>query len=189
MHGIVLSALKDFVEEQAGAEAWNHLLAEANLTGKAYRPIQEYPDDEAADLFAAASRKTSLPLDSLLEAFGEFLTPTLMRLYGHLARPEWRCLEFIEHAEHAIHKVVRVNISGARPPVLAVSRLGPNEISVDYSSHRKMCGLAKGIVRGVARHYRETIDLQEHACMNRGDPACRIAVRLLPPTVGGKSQP
>ena len=47
---------------------------------------------------------------------------------------------------------------------------------IHYTSARKMCGLAKGIAKGVARHYNESITLREDKCMNKGDAACQIVV-------------
>jgi predicted hydrocarbon binding protein len=54
-------------------------------------------------------------------------------------------------------------------------------VVVIYESERKMCALAKGIARGVARHYGERIELNELTCMLAGKPSCTIAVKLLPP--------
>jgi hypothetical protein len=45
-----------------------------------------------------------------------------------------------------------------------------------------MCSLARGIAVGVAGHYGETIELDEETCMHRGDPSCRIRVRLQRPS-------
>lgn len=45
-----------------------------------------------------------------------------------------------------------------------------------YRSERKMCGVAVGIVRGLASHYAETVEITEPSCMLSGAPACRIEV-------------
>ena len=176
MHGLVFSELKKFVDHKLGAAAWNELLASAGLGNKFYMATQEYPDAEVVALVTAASRKTNIPPNDLLEAFGEFITPSLLRMFGHLAKPSWRTLEFIENAEDSIHKVVRVTNPGAKPSQLHVTRSGPNQIVVHYTSARKMCALAKGIAKGVARHYNESITLLENKCMNKGDSACEIVV-------------
>jgi predicted hydrocarbon binding protein len=40
-----------------------------------------------------------------------------------------------------------------------------------------MCGVAVGIVRGLALHYAETIEIKELSCMHEGASACRILVK------------
>lgn len=186
MHGLVFAELKKFVEYKLGPQAWNALLQDAKLGNKAYFSIQDYPDSDAVALVTAASRKTGLPPDAILEAFGEFITPSLIKMYGHLAKPSWRTLEFIENAERSIHTVVRINNAGAKPPELRVSRTGPNEIVLHYSSARKMCSLAKGIAKGVARHYGESLTLQETKCMNKGAAECQISMRVAAAAASGR---
>lgn len=186
MHGIIFSELKKFAESRLGPGAWEQLLVEAKLGSKTYLAVQEYPDSEIVALVSAASRKTKLPASSLLEAFGEFITPALMRMYGHLAKPDWRTLEFIENAERSIHTVVRLKNPGAHPPELRVTRTGKNEIALLYSSQRRMCSLAKGIAKGVASHYKEQITIHEAKCMLRGDPQCEITMRVAASASAGK---
>jgi hypothetical protein len=40
-----------------------------------------------------------------------------------------------------------------------------------------MCGIAVGIVRGLAVHYQEKIAIHELSCMAGGAAVCRILVR------------
>ena len=43
---------------------------------------------------------------------------------------------------------------------------------------RKLCSVAKGIVRGVAAHYKEPVSITEGSCMLRGGRDCQILVRV-----------
>jgi hypothetical protein len=127
-------------------------------------------------LVDAASRHFNLPAEAVLEAFGEFVAPELIRLYGRLIEPEWKTLDLIENTEKLIHTAVRVGNPDARPPVLNCVRSTRDELQIVYSSDRQLCGIAKGIVKGVARHYGETVHIAEDACMLRGDPFCALQV-------------
>ena len=69
--------------------------------------------------------------------------------------------------------------AGAKPPELKVSRTSPNEAVINYTSARKMCSVAKGITKGVAKHYNERILIIETTCMLRGNQACNMSVRLV----------
>lgn len=173
MHGLIFAELKRFVSEKYDDATWNQLVERAGLKGKVFMSVQSYPDADALALVREASAMTKIPANDLLEAFGEFITPTLMKMYGHLAKPDWKTLDFIENAEKSIHTVVRIKNPGADPPELRCSRSG-GSVVLHYASQRKMCSLAKGIAKGVARHYNEKLFIRESQCMHKGASGCEI---------------
>jgi predicted hydrocarbon binding protein len=179
VHGVILSELQKYVEARHGAHVWPALLRDAGLGTKLYSPFQAYPDAEVAAIVGAASKATGKPVGIILEDFGEFIAPDLIALYRALIKPEWRTLDLLEHTESTIHRVVRSRSPDARPPELKVARIRENEVAISYTSPRKLCAVAKGIVRGVARHFGERISLIDIACMQRGAPQCTISVRTL----------
>jgi predicted hydrocarbon binding protein len=185
MHGIVFGELKQYVTTRLGDSAWGELLAATAAGPKLYLAVQEYPDEELGAILAAASKKTSQPIAALLEDFGEFIGGDLVRMYRAYVKPEWKSLDVIEHTEERIHKMVRLQHNGARPPYLTTTRVSEDEIVVHYASARRLCALAKGIARGIARHYGETLSVTDRTCMLRGAATCEIVVRrtasALPP--------
>jgi hypothetical protein len=176
MHGLIFLQFQRFAQKQSGITDWESLLREAQLPIKSYSPARAYPDEDMLALVGAASRLLNMPVDAVLETFGEFVAPELIRLNGKLIRPEWKTLELIENTEKLIHTAVRVGNPGAQPPVLDCIRSTRDELQIVYSSDRQMCGVAKGIIKGVARHYGETVQITEDACMLRGDPFCALQV-------------
>ena len=178
MHGIIHSELKKYVTTKLGAEAWNKLVAEAGLGGKVYLPNQAYPDADALALVTTASKITGLPAGAILEDFGEFIAPDLMTMYASHVNPSWKTLEMLENTEQTIHRVVRARDKTAKPPELSVKRTGPNAVMIHYGSARKMCGVAKGIAKGLAKHYKQEITVSDKKCMLKGDPACEIEVAV-----------
>jgi tRNA A-37 threonylcarbamoyl transferase component Bud32 len=180
MHGLIFVQFQRFAMKQGGIPAWESLLREAQLPVKSYSPARAYPDEEMLALVGAAGRLLSMPATAVLEAFGEFVAPELIRLYGKLIEPQWKTLDLIENTEKLIHTAVRVGNPGAQPPVLNCIRSTPDELQIMYSSDRRLCRVAKGIVKGVARHYGETIRISEDACMLRGDPYCALQVTRVP---------
>ena len=108
MHGIVFGELKQYVSDRFGAPVWDELLANAAIGPKLYLAIQEYPDEELNAILQAASTHTGLPIAALLQDFGDFTGPHLVRMY----QPEWKTLDVIEHTEERIHKMVRLTILG-----------------------------------------------------------------------------
>lgn len=179
MHGTIFFELKKYVETKLGPDTWNRLLRETDLGVRTYEVMADYPDSEVVKLTAAASRITGVPVLAILEDFGEFLAPDLLRMYAGLIDPKWKTLDVIEQTENQIHRVVRLHNRDAHPPELKCVRHSADEVVIHYGSSRKMCSVAKGIVRGLARHYDERIEISESTCMLKGDPSCTILIRLV----------
>jgi hypothetical protein len=115
-----------------------------------------------------------LPATKLLEDFGEYLVPTYLSLYATLLKPGWRTLEVLENTEETIHRVVRLRHPGAAPPRLRTLRTSPTAVLLTYDSPRRLCAVARGIGRGVAKQFGEALRITDRLCMHRGDPSCEI---------------
>jgi len=179
MNGIIFIELGEFVESKLGQGAWKKLLEDTGMGFPLYVPTHDYPDEEATALIAAASKLTGTPPNELLEAFGEFIVPDLVKMFGHLIEPSWKTLDLIANTEQTIHQSLRRATPNVNPPALKCERPSPEEVTIIYTSHRKMCSLAKGIAKGVANHYHERIGIIETTCMLRGGDRCEIRVRLI----------
>jgi len=177
MHGMVFAELRNYAERKHGKGTWDALLGNAGLQGKVYMQVQEYPDAEVVALLAAASSMTGLPVAELLEDFGEFITPALLKMFGHLLRAEWRTIDVIDHTEGTVHTAVRVRNPGAKPPKLQTVRRGPDEVVLVYTSPRQMCAFAIGIGKGLAKHFRENVIATQTMCMHKGASKCEIVFR------------
>jgi predicted hydrocarbon binding protein len=176
MHAVVHLELKQYVEARHGAATWRGIFARSAVplsTG-----VGPYRDEEVRAVIEALAERTRTSPEAVLEDFGRFLAPALIGLYPNLIPREWRTLDVLEHAEEAIHRVVRAQSPAAHPPALQCRRLADNEAVILYSSSRKLCALAKGIIVGVASHYGEQVNLVETSCMHRGDLSCRLVIRL-----------
>ncbi len=178
MHGIIFGELKKYVDTNLGGDSWNTLLNEAGLGTKMYMPIKEYPDKEAVAIISVVAKTLRTDVRTILTEFGEFIAPDLLKLYHRMVNPEWKTLDLIENTEDTIHRVVRLRNPGAKPPELKTKRKGPNQVVITYASPRHMCGVAIGIVRGVAKHYDEKIRITQSTCMLKGAKKCTISVKL-----------
>ena len=177
MHGVIFSELQKYAEVKHGKEAWSALLEKAGLRNRVYLPVQEYPDADVAAIVVAASTVTGLPVSAVLQDFGEFIAPDLLKMFGHLLWPEWKTIDVIDNTEGTVHTVVRVKNPGARPPQLHTTRRGPDEVVLNYTSPRQMCALAIGIGKGLAKHFNEKIVITQTACMHKGANRCEIVFR------------
>jgi hypothetical protein len=179
MHGIIFSELKNYAEAKHGRGTWDVLRKKANLENRVYLSIQEYPDAEIISLIMAACAMTGLEVSAVLEDFGRFIVPSLMRMYGHLLKPEWGAIDVIDHTEGTVHAVVRVKNPEAHPPKLMTLRINRNEVLLVYTSPRQMCGLAVGIGKGLGEHLGETIVADQTMCLHKGATRCEILFRKI----------
>jgi predicted hydrocarbon binding protein len=178
MHGSLLHGFKQFVVAQHGKVAWN-VIAQAAGTRSSYLITDQYPDEEFVALVRATADRSGTTMAALLEEFGAALVPTLLTLYGSFVNPAWRTLALLVNTERVMHKTIRMRDPEAKPPHLSARRVSDREVHIEYASKRRLCALAIGICKGVAAHYKETVTVEQPECMERGDAACRLIVRLV----------
>ena len=156
MHGSMFVLLKRFVERSYNYSTWVNLLQEAGLAGALYQMDEMYPTRELFAIVNKASETTGVPVNDLLEQFGEFLVPDLLLIYNKYINPDWRTYDMLLHTESNMHYAVKNQDGRANPPMLLVTRKGSRQLIVDYHSKRRMAGVAVGIIRGIARYYHES---------------------------------
>jgi hypothetical protein len=178
VHGLIFFYIHKFADEASrGTTSWDALRSSVATSAKKYLPSDVYPDVDAVHLFQSIAQSAGRPLPKILEQFGEFLAPHLVKVAGTHIHPSWRTLDLIEHTESIIHDMIRSTNPGAAPPVLESVRQSPDELHLVYSSARRLCPLALGMMRGIAKHYGEEITIEEPSCMLRGDPFCSFVVQ------------
>jgi predicted hydrocarbon binding protein len=177
MHGVILYEFSRYVEAECGPEAWRAAVGEAGLGSPVFLPTQLYPDADLMAIVSAVCRRTGWETGPMLEAFGVYIVPALASLYAALIDANWTLFDMLERTEETMHRVVRIRSAGAAPPQLKVRRVTPHEVEISYTSDRRLCAFAWGIVRGLAKLYEEPVALSEPECMLKGAPACRIVVK------------
>lgn len=177
MHGNILTLLKRYVQTQYDHSTWVRLVELSGLDQVEFDHKAVYPDEYVYRLVGHAAEMTGLSAGELHEKFGEYLVPDLMYMYQKLLQPEWKTLDMLEHTELTMHRQVRQEHSENAPPVLEVSRLGPNELLIDYVSPRRMGGLAVGIVRGLAAYFDEADRIDVMPTTSEDGQRVRIHVR------------
>jgi hypothetical protein len=119
VHGLIFFYIQKFADVVSpGTSSWQMLRSQTSTGMANYLPSGVYPDAEAVQLIESIARSTGRPLPIILEEFGEFLAPHLIRVAGALVNPAWRTLDLIENTEAIIHAMIRTTNPGATPPVL-----------------------------------------------------------------------
>ncbi len=175
MHGIIFQELRRYATARMGEQGWDTLLQQAALSRSSYLAFKSYPDEEAVALVTAASRMSGKPARAILEDFGEFIAPNLLRGYKALIQSHWSVLDVVEHTER-IHERVR-NDPLATPPYLSCRRSAPDTVRVSYVSQRRLCGVGIGFIRGIGNEMKQPVEVHERQCMYQGAPSCEFEVR------------
>lgn len=182
MHGLIFFFLQKFIAAPPSGGAsppWDGRTGPISRppTAERYLPSGVYPDEAAVAMLGAIADASGESLPDVVERFGEFLAPHLLKVAGTAVDPAWTLLDLIEQTEEIIHSLVRAKNPGAKPPVLETIRHDTRELHLVYTSARRLCRLAQGLIRGMARHYGEAVEIEETSCMLRGDPFCTFVIR------------
>ena len=180
MYGMIFDFMRDYVIEKHGGKAtWSMLLEQTGQSPyKIYFPVKDYPDAEIVALAVKASEALKLPLEAVLEDFGKFTGHRLVTFYYmYIKNEKFRTLDIIESAGTYIHDALHRHNPLRKPPVISAERISADEITLHYTSQRRLCHVVRGIVAGVAEHFGEEFKLNETQCMHQGAATCRFTVK------------
>jgi len=178
MYGFMYVELERYIVTHIGPEAWQDTCRMATGARPTFSPTQSYDDADFLALVRSASRVSSVELPGLLEDFGAFLIPTLIAAHASDVAPATNALDVLANAEQHVRTTRLIDAEVSPPPVRA-ERVSDREVRIRYASSRRMCCLARGLARGVLRHYGEIGSVKETACMHQGAPECIIMVKRL----------
>jgi len=177
MKGVVFNLLEEAVRNQYGEDTWDELLEAAHLEG-VYTSLGSYHDEELLKLVEVAERKLATPADSIVRWFGRSALPLLAERYPGFFNAHQSTRPFLLTLNTIIHPEVRKIYPGADVPVFDYDTSATDVLVMGYSSARKLCAFAEGLIEGAAAHYAETVDIVQPKCMSRGNDKCVLRITL-----------
>jgi len=177
MKGIVFTLLADMVEEVYGLEAWDAILDSTGHDG-IYVSTETYPDQEMFDLVGAAQELSGVPAAELLKAFGKFSFPKFRDQNPEFCQPGMTLKEFLLTVDRVIHVEVRKLHPDASLPRFTYDDESDKELTMYYSSPRKLCMLAEGLIAGAAEHFNSEYTLDHQQCMHNGADRCALHLKM-----------
>ncbi|MFC7047370.1 heme NO-binding domain-containing protein [Halobacteriaceae archaeon GCM10025711] len=176
MHGILLKGLKEFVVETYDRSTWDEIRDEAPVERKVYLPIETYDDGELTALVEAAATVTGESTDHLLDAYGRSVAGRLLSTYDNVLDDDWTMVDLLLNANERVYGTLRQQNPKMNPPQLDCRQVDANKVLVGYQSPRKLCSVAKGVIRGVGERYGQPVDVTEGQCMHDGADYCEFVV-------------
>jgi hypothetical protein len=183
MKGIVFTLLQQVVSDEYGESTWDDLLDAADLDG-AYTAVATYPDEQMTALVEAASAKLGVSGDEILVWFGRKCIPLFAERYPHVFEGHTSARSLALALNDVIHPEVRKLLPGAYVPEFEYDDSRPDGLSISYSSKRRLCSFAEGLLSGAAEHFGEAVDVTHVRCMKHDDPDCLIDCTFTSAKVG-----
>lgn len=171
MKGVVFNLLEEVVREEFGEGLWDDLLHAAGLEG-AYTSLGSYPDEELYRLVGAASAATGTSEAEVVRWFGRGAMPHFAARYPEFFGGHASTREFVLTLNDIIHPEVRKLYPGAFVPDFLFDTSDPAALGMTYTSPRRMCTFAEGLIEGAAPLYGEQVRIVQTSCMHRGDACC-----------------
>jgi hypothetical protein len=159
MKGTIVKCLEEMVTARFGVEKWKAILVKSGRPETAvFTTIEEVEDGEVLKMLGAASEVLGVTATEAMEAFGEhwstIYAPSLYGVYFDKAKNTRELLLSVDQ----IH-VAMTEKAGAKPPRFTYGWKTERDLVMTYSSHRGLVALMPSLVRGVAKYYKEEVDV------------------------------
>ncbi len=169
MLGIVFTEFMEMVETRFSADVLDDVLDDVNSeTDGAYTAVGYYDYREMIQMVVALSKRVDVPVDDLVEAFGEHLFGVLSSKYPALIAYHANTLDALESIDGTVHKEVLKLYPQAELPSFKCRRLSDTHLIMQYSSKRPFSILAKGLINGCAKHFEQKLDIK-HKSLTDGE--------------------
>jgi len=178
MKGIVFNYLGEMVEEEFGLEAWDALLQKTGLSGE-FVASETYPDEDLMALVAAAHEATGIDTKELVRSFGRFMLPNFRRQNPQFFEGHTTLKSFLLSVDRVIHVEVRKLHPGAVLPEFDYEDESDSELTMHYTSPRKLCFLAEGLIDASAEHFKTKYEIDHTECMHDGAEKCTLKIKIL----------
>lgn len=178
MKGIVFNVLSDMVTESFGLEIWDKLIEKSKPeSGAIYTSAQVYPDEELVSYLTELSKITDTDAADLFRVFGKYMMHKFKVMH-----PKFLNNHTAKTFLASVHNVIHVEVKKLHPdtllPTFEFEDNSSDTLTMIYSSKRKLCYLAEGLVEGVGEVFDESIDIQQTECMHDGAEKCRLELRF-----------
>ncbi|MFT5446977.1 MAG: putative hydrocarbon binding protein [Gammaproteobacteria bacterium] len=178
MKGIVFNIFSDLVTETFGIETWDELIQRTNPSSNAiYTSAQVYPDGELVAYVTELSKITGTAAPDLIRAFGKYTMSRYKSIH-----PEFLENQTARSFLQGVHGVIHVEVKKLHPdsilPTFEYESTADDNLTMIYSSPRKLCHLAEGLIDGVSELFDEAIEQQHTQCMHDGAENCRLELRF-----------
>lgn len=177
MKGAIFTGLSEFVEREFGLTHWLKTIESCQLASNGeYISTDLYEDVELSLLLSQLNKSTGLSVEELSRGFGEYFFDTLMGIAKVHVSTIDNLFEFLVAVDTIIHIEVQKADPFAYTPSLFYDQPNESILIMRYTSSRKMCHFAEGLILGAAKHFETPVTISQSKCMCKGDEHCLIRI-------------
>lgn len=160
MKGMVFTEFLEMVEAKFSADMVDDIIDDANpVSGGAYTAVGTYHHQELVDMVVALSKRTEIPVPTLVKVFGEHVFGVFARSFPQFFEGVPDALTFLSGIEDIIHVEVLKLYPDAQLPKFDCAREG-NQLTMIYHSDRHLADLAEGLIMGCGQHFGDNLTIQ-----------------------------
>lgn len=161
MLGIVFTEFMEMVEDKFSADILDEVLDTPGLSNDgAYTAVGYYDHTDMIRMVVSLSKIVDLPVDDLIEVFGQHMFSILSGKYPALISDKKSSMDVLESIDTAVHREVIKLYPQAELPEFKCDRHSENHLTMHYRSKRPFSRLALGLMKGCGEHFSETLDIQ-----------------------------
>lgn len=178
MIGYIFNTLESVVKDELGEQVWDELLEQAGSKG-VYHSLGNYDDEEVIKLVVAAAEKLGKSPAEILRWFGEHAVDRFYEKWPEMFTRFEHMFEFVLSLNDIIHPQVKQLYPGAHVPYFKTISQTDNELTVEYTSSRKMCHLAEGLILGSAKQFKCAVEVTQPRCVHDNDESCHLLIKII----------
>ncbi|MDI5835312.1 heme NO-binding domain-containing protein [Shewanella xiamenensis] len=178
MKGIIFNVLEDMVVAQCGMSVWNDLLEKHAPKDRVYVSAKSYAESELFSIVQDVAQRLNMPIQDVVKAFGQFLFNGLASRHAGVVEHFEDFTSLVMGIHDVIHLEVNKLYHEPSLPNITGQHLSDNQIALRYSSPRRLCFCAEGLLFGAAEHFKQKIQITHDTCMHTGADHCMLIIEL-----------
>jgi hypothetical protein len=162
MYGIVNKAIEDLVKVNFGEDKWDAIKKRSGVDVDYFLSNEPYDDAITYQLAGAVSEEMEMPVEKVLEAFGEWwILKTGKEKYGGLMQAGGNNLrEFLINLP-IFHNRIMLMYPKLTPPEFQISHVEENSVHVHYFSKRVgLQEFVRGLLSGLGKMYETPVVIE-----------------------------
>ncbi len=169
MKGIVFTEFMGLINDRYGLEVVQRIIDECDLdTEGAYTAVGTYSHKEFFKLLNKISEIEDIPVDEVLEDYGEYFFKTLSTSYPHFMDKE-DLFDFLMSIDNYIHPNVLKLYPKAELPKFDVEESTDETLMLRYNSTRKMAHFGMGLITGASHYFGQKVKINKEAVSKNGE--------------------
>ena len=163
MKGIVFREFMEMVEATFGDETVDMMVEQNNLaSGGVYTAVGTYDHQELVAMAITLSKETGLPVEALVEAFGNYLFGRFLELFPVFFNHK-SSFEFLDTIHDVVHvEVLKLYPEATLPDFISEIKDDGKTLHFEYHSPRHFADLAVGLMKGAFDHWNETVEIERN---------------------------